>query len=174
MSETIQTKRCSKCKHFKPLSDFNKDRNRKDGYYPQCKVCRSKYQKKYGQTKKRKVVSNRYRNSEKGEITHRRNNLSYSKSKKGKATRSRYNKSDANKASHKKYYSRYPEHYKAVYAVNNAIRAGELPRPDTKMCHYCSKPAQQYHHHKGYAPEHWLDVVPVCIPCHSIKTRKAS
>ena len=30
----------------------------------------------------------------------------------------------------------------------------------------CGRQAQQYHHHKGYAKEHWTDVVPVCARCH--------
>ena len=32
--------------------------------------------------------------------------------------------------------------------------------------HICGKQGEQYHHHKGYAPEHRLDVVPICRKCH--------
>lgn len=32
-------KRCSKCKVEKELESFPKDKQRKDGYYPQCKCC---------------------------------------------------------------------------------------------------------------------------------------
>ena len=32
-------KRCSKCKEEKELESFPKDKQRKDGYYPQCKFC---------------------------------------------------------------------------------------------------------------------------------------
>ncbi len=49
--------------------------------------------------------------------------------------------------------------------VNHAIQAGELPRPDTLLCAQCGKQAREYHHHLGYAPEHWLDVIPVCSSC---------
>lgn len=38
-------KKCSKCGKTKPLSEFNKDKNRKDGLYPQCKKCKGEYQK---------------------------------------------------------------------------------------------------------------------------------
>jgi len=36
-------KKCSKCGEEKPVSEFNKDKNRADGFYPQCKCCRRKY-----------------------------------------------------------------------------------------------------------------------------------
>lgn len=51
-------------------------------------------------------------------------------------------------------------------AVNYAIRAGLLPRPDTLQCHFCPAQAFQYHHYLGYKIEHRLDVLPVCKRCH--------
>lgn len=94
----------------------------------------------------------------------------YNHSAKGKACRKRYEQSKKGKENRirksVKYHKRFPERMKAVWAVNNAITSGKLPRPDTLQCHYCPAQAKQYHHHKGYAKEHWLDVVPACIPCH--------
>ena len=43
MSESIQTKRCSKCKHFKPLFEFHKSKKVKNGHRSRCKQCRQKY-----------------------------------------------------------------------------------------------------------------------------------
>lgn len=54
-------KRCSKCRQFKSLLEFSKDKSRKDRLYPQCKKChkqytqlheveRSEYHRKYRQT----------------------------------------------------------------------------------------------------------------------------
>ena len=40
-------KKCSKCKVNKPLSSFNKDKQRKSGYYPSCKECCTKKYKKW-------------------------------------------------------------------------------------------------------------------------------
>lgn len=34
-------KRCSKCKQIKPCTEFHRAKKRKDGLYPQCKVCRT-------------------------------------------------------------------------------------------------------------------------------------
>ena len=98
------------------------------------------------QTKKFKLSQKRYWQSEKGKATQR--------------------------AAQKRYFIRYPECYKARYATNNAITAGKLPRPDTLQCHYCPKPAKEYHHYLGYEAKHALDVVPACKTCHQKKSQK--
>lgn len=51
-------------------------------------------------------------------------------------------------------------------AVHLAIAEGRLPRLEDTPCIRCWAPATEYHHHRGYAPEHRLDVVPMCRPCH--------
>lgn len=55
---------------------------------------------------------------------------------------------------------------KARSAVSGATRYGRLPRASTMTCSLCGTSAQEYHHHRGYEQEHWLDVEPVCIRCH--------
>lgn len=54
----------------------------------------------------------------------------------------------------------------AGQAVYRAVRAGKMPHASTLPCKECGNPAREYHHHNGYAREHWLDVIPLCIPCH--------
>ena len=83
-----------------------------------------------------------------------------------KATQRRYEESEKGKAVSKRRRQRYPERIKARDAVNKAVATGRLLRPDFRLCYYCPKPAQQYHHWKGYAKEVWLDVVPACKECH--------
>lgn len=61
---------------------------------------------------------------------------------------------------------KHPLRAKAREAVTYAVRIGKLPRVWTLKCAHCGNPAQQYHHHYGYEPEHWLDVIPLCKPCH--------
>jgi len=136
MSEAIISKCCTKCKKKKPVFEFHKDRSTKDGLLRWCKSC----QKAYCQTDKGKAVNHKA-------------TAKYLKTPKGKATM-------------KRFYTRNPNYAKATNAVNHAIRDGKLPRPDSLLCHYCPKPAKQYHHWKGYEPEHWLDVLPVCRDCH--------
>lgn len=43
----METKRCSNCKLYLPLSDFSKNRSCKDGYHHECKNCNRKTQLKY-------------------------------------------------------------------------------------------------------------------------------
>lgn len=49
------TKRCSKCKQEKPLSQFNKSRHSKTGLVSQCTPCRSKAAKEYRHKNPHKV-----------------------------------------------------------------------------------------------------------------------
>jgi len=49
----VKLKRCTKCRRWKELSDFNKDRARKDGLKVYCKRCNNAYAlKRYRQNKK--------------------------------------------------------------------------------------------------------------------------
>ena len=126
-------KTCSKCKEEKPLDQFNRHRSRKDGRQAYCKACRK----------------------------------AYAASEKGKATIAKYNASDKRRATavghstaHRR---RYPEKHRARFTVNNAIRYGKLPAPDTQTCATCGEPAEHYHHEAYERP---LDVTPLCRPCH--------
>jgi len=61
---------------------------------------------------------------------------------------------------------------KAAYTLNNAVRLGKFPPAKTFSCEECGADAQHYHHHNGYEPEHWFDVVPLCTKCHGKTWRK--
>lgn len=165
-AETI-SKRCNTCKEVKPLSEFHKRLVSRDGFQNICKMCILKYNKKYFQTEKGKAVQNCYQQSEKFKAAYKR----YEHSEKGKITKSSYRQSEKGKINinhcTKLRKIRYPQKIKAKDAIHIAIKAGKLISPKFLLCHYCPKPAQQYHHWQGYAPEHWLDVVPACIKCHN-------
>jgi hypothetical protein len=47
-------KTCSKCGIEKPLTDFNKDKVKKDGLQYRCKTCNKKYLNEYNKTDKAK------------------------------------------------------------------------------------------------------------------------
>jgi len=55
---------------------------------------------------------------------------------------------------------------RAHAAVRGAILAGRLSAPSTLPCVDCERLGTVYHHHLGYAPEHWLSVVAICDGCH--------
>jgi len=59
---------CSTCKSEKDFNDFSKDKKRKDGFYPQCKLCKKLY-----------YTSNRERLLEKKREYHQLNKGSISK-----------------------------------------------------------------------------------------------
>jgi len=167
MANTIQTKCCSRCKEIKSLSEFYKDKRHLDGHQSDCKVCFSKQIKKYHQTDKYKIAQKRYQQTERYKARIKRCN----QSKAGKAKIKRYRQTKKGKKNHRKsaflYRNLYPERVKAYNAVRHAIAASKLSSPKFLLCHYCPKPAQQYHHWHGYESEHWLDVVPVCKKCHN-------
>ncbi len=140
MSDQTITKTCSKCKQSKSLSEFYKNCTLPDGYQYECKTCDDNRTKEYRQTSKGKEVNRKARQR-------------YRQTEKGKVTQNRYR-------------IQHPKYRKAGSAIQIVIRNGNLSHPDSFLCSFCPKPAQEYHHHKGYEPEHWLDVIPVCIPCH--------
>ncbi len=50
-TEKQETKKCSGCGMHKPVTEFSKDRTKKDGLYHLCKACRSMYRRKKKQSK---------------------------------------------------------------------------------------------------------------------------
>ena len=147
MSKPIISKRCSKCKQTKSFSEFYKDRTIKDGHRSHCKICCSQYQK----SEEGKTVQKRYEQSEKGKT----NKKAYQQNKTGKFIISNIQL---------RYRINHPKRIKARMALNVAVRSGHLPKPKSLQCS-CGNQAQQYHHYLGYAPEHQLDVVPMCRLC---------
>ena len=136
----IRMKTCTKCHQKKELVEFYTDsgtHSSQCGHKPHCKDCVKEQHKIYLQ------------------------------SPKGRAITRQYAKTKISKVRQNRYCLRYPERRKAKDAVYWAIQKGNLPRPDTKQCPCGNHRAEQYHHHKGYGKEHWLDVTPVCRKYHT-------
>jgi len=54
-------KRCGKCKTKKPISDFYKNRQKKDGRQAKCKVCQKKYHNhNWYKKNKKKIIEKNY------------------------------------------------------------------------------------------------------------------
>lgn len=131
---------CSQCNQAKPLAEFFRCSRRKDGHQSDCKICHYEQCKAFFQTNK------------------------------GRIAQKRYNQTEKSKTARKRYHIQHPEYYKAYSVIRYAIKIGKLPHPTMLQCLYGNHLAQEYHHYLGYKPEHWLDVIPVCIKCH-IKLR---
>ena len=56
LAETIGTKKCSKCGEVKLLSDFPRDRHKKDGLRASCKACNKLRHKEYRQINRDRVL----------------------------------------------------------------------------------------------------------------------
>ncbi len=149
MSKPIIAKRCCHCKKLIPLRDFGKNRSRKDGLQDNCKPCRRIFDVAYQKSDKGKRCTKKHTQTEKFITTQNK----YKQSPKGRLQQARF------RANNKK-------SLKARERVNVAVRGGRLPRPDSLQCSNCEEQAHNYHHYIDYTPEHWLDVIAVCIKCH--------
>lgn len=168
------TKICPKCETEKATECFSKDRSTKDGLSCWCRLCRADSQRRRLQTEAgratHRAAAKRHRNTEHGRAKY----LAYIKTEKAKesvrkSTR-RYRQTERGKAkareNHRRYYQRHPEKERARARVNKLVSQGKIPRVNTLQCSQCEERAQQYHHHRGYEREFWLDVIPVCRECH--------
>lgn len=70
------TKVCSKCKRELPISEFNKNKNSKDGLYSYCRQCASERTSEYYKNNKEhiKTVVREYQRTEKGKEVAKRSN----------------------------------------------------------------------------------------------------
>ena len=168
---------CTDCKQIKPLDSFHKLSTRKDGHRSICKQCRSiksrsEKNKALGRKRNRK-----YRHTEKGKGNRREYQIEYRTHGDGRAANMRYQQSEKGKITHRNSVyadrARNPIKAKVRGTVGVAVYRGKIPSAKYLKCAKCGDDARHYHHHNGYDREFWLDVIPVCIPCHnSIKYDK--
>ena len=142
------------------MTEFYSDKRRADGLYSRCKTCHLEATQAYGATDKGKESKRNYSRSERGHKTHRDAAHKYSKSEKGRATIRAWFRDNW-----RNYYDPADPERGARWMINNAVRRGKLPPASSKVCERCGKKAKEYHHYKGYSRDHWLDVIPLCIPC---------
>ncbi len=149
-------KQCGSCKEIKPLSDFHKRKKGKDGRQSYCKICDAKATSKYLKSEKGKLYMKQWGSSEAGFNSYRK----YLEGK-GKQKHVQYARQQREK---------YPDKCKARTHINNAIRRGDIKRPDS--CERCGiipklavdgRSSIQAHHADHSRPfiVEWL-----CIDCH--------
>lgn len=152
-------KTCRKCGATKEVDDFYRHPNMADGRVNICKECN-----KAGIRDRRKEDLENARASDRA--YYRKN------AAKKNALTSSYQKTAAGKEAMVRgnvvWRSKNPFARKAHNAVNNAVRSGDLLKPDA--CSRCSRPtpSRRLHgHHENY--EKRLDVIWLCAKCHSEK-----
>lgn len=159
-------KKCPRCRAIKDIENFPKNRTRKDGHGSTCKECDKKHQKKYRNIHRDEIL-------EKKRIWYR-DNIEIARERlrnpKAKTKRKEWAKNNWGKVLSyaKQIREKYPDRIAARTKVGNAIKYGKIPNPKSLKCINCGNKASEYHHHRGYDKEHWLDVVPVCNTCHNI------
>jgi len=65
-------KQCTKCKETKELTEFNKDRDKKDGYCTQCRACKTEYKRRNKKRIDEKNAQYRIENREKMRAANRK------------------------------------------------------------------------------------------------------
>ncbi len=158
MVEPIVTKQCTECKRVLLVSQFSPDKKYRDGLRNSCRDCRSAHRRNVYQLNPqiREAAHNRMRK--------------YLATEKGRQTRYRYQYSSegarSRRIANKKHRQRNREQRLTDKLLHAAISRGKIPPAKECVCAHCGKQAREYHHHRGYAREYRLDVIPLCVRCH--------
>lgn len=142
-TDDTHKKRCTRCQEWKLATPeyFYRHKKSVDGYYPQCKVCKDGY-----------------RHTTKGKEVTKRKNDNWRKTENGVAF--------LRAKSQRRQVELDPQKIGARQSVNNAVHTGRLQPIKSCACLMCGNQAQEYHHW-SYDTEYWLDVIPLCQPCHT-------
>lgn len=138
------TKTCPKCKTFKPLSEFYRNRRSKDGRAHYCKPCSHN-----------RVREWRKENPEKSKAADRR---WYVRNPGCRGP----NQAEQHRVASKKWKQNNPAARSAHRKLEDAVRRGDLVRPTT--CSACGKRCRPDGHHADYAKP--LEVIWLCSFCH--------
>jgi hypothetical protein len=149
----MEEKKCFKCKAVRPLSEFYKHPQMKDGRVNKCKSCNKKDNIK---NREDKVQYYREYDRNRSSLPHRvdaRKEYQESFKKDPSFTEKR-------RISNKKYREKYPEKAKARRMVNYYIRKGTLKREPCKICGNIKSES----HHPDY--KYPLNIVWLCDKHH--------
>ncbi len=153
------SKHCNKCSTIKPLQEFNKNANTKDGHQTQCRECAREYR----QSPAGRAAKARHHKSDKCKATQKR----YAESDRGKAMIKQYRESDAWVAMVARrgatWNVKNPIKRKAQKNVANALITGVLTKP--KGCLHCGAEDGIEGHHADYLKP--LEVEWLCVRCHN-------
>lgn len=86
---SITTKKCSVCNEIKPVSEFNRDGNKLDGYGSLCKPCNIIYQKTYRDKNHDILVKKTHETYRRNRAVLLQKKREYNKTPRGKVTKSR-------------------------------------------------------------------------------------
>jgi hypothetical protein len=152
-------KDCMKCSKRKPLSEYYKHSEMKDGRLNKCKECTKKETRENRQRNiayYKEYDRQRFQNDPRVRARHKR----YQSTEAGRKSMS---------AANKRWEEKNPEKKKAHNKLNNAVRDGKIKKPE--RCQGCdTKPKRLEGHHKDYTKP--LDVMWLCRSCHAKEHRE--
>jgi hypothetical protein len=164
--------------HPEKISHYNKKFHKK--WYPknrERKLANNK-ERRQKNPEKHRQYSKQYRKAHLQELRLYYQTYYYANQDRELEVDKKWNKANPDKvrarnrrADTKKYFEKHPEKVYARAVVALAVKYGKLPPARTLQCVDCDSQAEDYHHHKGYDFENWLEVVPMCRTCHG-KTRR--
>ena len=172
MSEELKS--CRTCGVEKPLVNFCKNKNSKDGYNNQCKDCRKKYAAEHyllnKDNIKKKTRAYKVKNKQQTKEYAKAYNKKLREEKREELIKYQRNYYKKNKEiilnKNKDYEKKYPEKKRAKDAVQRALKKGIIFRPD--ICSKCSMPptasSKIEAHHDDYSKP--IDVIWLCKSCH--------
>jgi hypothetical protein len=176
-------KMCNLCKTEKTLDHFyklSKSRSYGDGYDTRCKECvkelanlpenkkKAKLRdKERAQSLKRLASQKKYRMSEKGKLSHKRQYKKYRQTEHGHVKTLEQGKifrqTEKFKQAIIRHRQKFPDKRKAQYILANAVASGKVIRPF--ICAICDVPCTPEGHHSDYSQP--LSVIWMCKKCHS-------
>lgn len=138
-SEPDLRKRCGKCGRELPISEFNKNRNSRDGHSFRCRSCASEYNKARYAANKERFKSDIY---------------AYRAEHPEQVLRTREKTCEKN-----------PTQRNAYRVLQQAMECGLVENPG--YCYGCGCTEEEHrieaHHHDYSKP---LDIIWLCTPCH--------
>ena len=155
----VKSKICCLCKTEKPLEDFYRKKERRDGRQAYCKSCNNKKAVSYYQSHK----------SDPRWLLKHRTKCRFSLQEARKHGRVKPKTKQQQKQISKNQRTKFPEKIKARSVVLNALRSGSLVRG---KCEVCGTSKRVHAHHWSYLPEHWYNVQWLCHTHHMEAHRK--
>jgi len=128
-------KRCSKCGETKPLTEFHKNKRKKDGLRCHCKVCAAEYKRRYRQENKEAIAEyqRQYRED------YRETSLEYQRQWREE------NKERLRQYQEKRKAKQPACVYQIVNSVNGRVYVGETTRGEIRWIEHRKKLRGNYH-----------------------------
>lgn len=160
-------KECTKCKKPKSLKKFSRHSSTRDGRRSQCKVCVGIYYKKWQRENAKECGAHhkkwRQKNPKKCRASNKRWRREHRKQYRTTQRRLYAKNPEKHIKAAKEYRETHPKAAKAREECYNAVRRGDLIRPD--RCEKCKKRRKVHGHHDDYSKP--LEVRWLCSECHS-------